>query len=145
MQNDDMSTPSYTENSLPERFDSWIKQVLRHLVQNEVRSYKREIKRRNELFVAEIDAIRANDIYEDEGDYERLYRTSESQISDRKLAEAFAGITKRQRQVLEGTILLEIPVKVLARKMGLKEKTIYNHMALGLDELRSMLEGTDDE
>lgn len=145
MQYDDMSTPQYTENSLPERFDSWIKQVLRRLVQNEVRSYKREMKRRNEIFVAKVDDLGTYDPFEDDGEYDRILSASENRIRDKKLAEAFEGITKRQRQVIEGTILLEIPVTVLARKMGLNEKTIHNHMSLGLDELRNILEGTDNE
>lgn len=145
MKNDSIYNPVYTENSLPERFDSWIKKVLDKLIYNEVRSYARKKMREMVISSENIDNLAAYDPFEEDELVEILLGETPILLKDKKLAESLGKIGKRKQQVIEGTIILGIPVHVLAELLGLDPQIVSNYKLRGLSELRSMMEGSEDE
>ena len=145
MKNEESFEPHYTEGSLPERFDSWITQVLENLIYTEVRSYKRRKMRLPEFTTENIDEIASYDPDKDEELKEILLGNTPLILKSSKLAAALPKISPRKQQVIEGTIVLGIPVKIVAETMGLSEHIVSNYKYLGLNELRAMMEGDKDE
>ena len=145
MQNKDDYTPHYTENSLPERFDSWIKKVLESLIYNEVRSFARKKIRQQEVFSEEIEKIAVYEPFEEDELIEVLLGDTPLMLKDKKLANALGKISKRKQQAIEGTIILGIPVSIVAKLLGLEEQIVRNYRNRGLSELRSMMEDMEDE
>ncbi len=145
MQKEENYAQQYTENSLPERFDSWIKKVLENLIFNEVRSCARKKIRQSEYSAEDIDNIAVYDPFAEEELIEILLGNTPLLLKDRKLAESLGKISKRKQQAIEGTIILGIPVNMLAEILGIDEQIIRNYKKRGLDELRSMMEGSEDE
>ena len=145
MKNEENYIPNYTENSLPERFDSWIKKVLDNLIYNEVRSLARNVRRQPEFSTGNIDALATCDPFEDDEFVEIMLGSTPLILKDKKLAEALGKISRRKQQAIEGTIILGIPVSTLAEILGINEQIVRNYKNRGLDELRELLEGSDDE
>ena len=145
MKKDENYTPRYTENSLPERFDSWIKKVLEGLVYNEVRSCARRMIRQPEFTTEDIDDAAFYDPFSEDELIEVLFGSTPLLLKNKKLAESLGKISKRQQEAIEGTIVLGIPVRVVAKLLGIDEQLVRNYRSRGLDELRSMMEGFEDE
>ena len=145
MQNDENINPHYTENSLPARFDSWIKKILDGLIYNEVKSYARRKRRQPEYTTENLDNLAFYDPFEEEELVEILVGSSPLLLKNRKLAESLGKISARKQQVIEGTIVLGIPISVLAELLGLDPQIVSNYKLRGLNELRSMMEGSEDE
>jgi|GEM_PF-6854434 len=145
MQKEENYAQQYTENSLPERFDSWIKKVLENLVFNEVRSCARRKISQPEFFSEDIDNLAVFDPFGDEELIEILLGNTPVMLKDRKLAESLGKISKRKQQAIEGTIILGIPIKIVAEMLGIDEQIVRNYKNRGLDELRSMMEGSEHE
>ena len=135
MKKDENYTPRYTENSLPERFDSWIKKILEGLVYNEVRSCARRMIRQPEFTTEEIDDAAFYDPFSEDELIEVLFGSTPLLLKNKKLAESLGKISKRQQEAIEGTIVLGIPVRVVAKLLGIDEQLVRNYRSRGLDEL----------
>lgn len=145
MKKDNEFNSMYTENSLPERYDSWIKKVLDGLIFNEVRSYARKKRREMETLSENIENLAAYEPFEEEELVEILLGDTPILLKDQKLASSLSRIGKRKQQAIEGTIILGIPVHILAELLGLDPQIVSNYKLRGLSELRSMMEGSEDE
>ena len=66
-------------------------------------------------------------------------------LKDRKLAECLGKISERKQQAIEGIIILGISVSVMAKTLDLDEQVVRNYKNRGIDDLRDMMEGSDDE
>ncbi len=138
---------NYSEGSLPERYDSWIKKTLENLIKNEVRSFRRWKARHKEILVDNIDFLdymESYDPFEEEAAEIPLGDTPVI-IEDERLARILSGMAQKKQRVIEGTIVLGIPVKIVAKKLGLDEHTVRNYKCLTLNELRALMEGEEDE
>ena len=145
MKKEENYTPRYTENSLPERYDSWIKKVLEGLVFNEVRSFARMKSRTPEFTSEDIDNVAFYDPASEEEMVEVLIGSTPLMLRNKRLAESLGKISRRQQEAIEGTIVLGIPVRVMAKLLGIDEQLVRNYRSRGLNELRSMMEGFEDE
>ena len=85
------------------------------------------------------------DPFGDEELIEILLGNTPVMLKDRKLAESLGKISKRKQQAIEGTIILGIPIKIVAEMLGIDEQIVRNYKNRGLDELRSMMEGSEHE
>ena len=139
---------NYSEGSLPERYDSWIKKTLKNLIMNEVRSFKRWKARHKEILVDNIDFldyIESYDPFEEDEAAEIPLGDTPVIIEDERLARILSGMTQKKQRVIEGTIILGIPVRIVAKKLGLDEHTVRNYKCLTLNELRTLMEGEEYE
>ena len=135
----------FTEDSLPERYDSWIKKVLDGLIFNEVRSFARRKRREMEILSDNIENLATLEPFEEEELEEILLGETPILLKDKKLAASLSKIGRRKQQAIEGTIILGMPIHVLAELLGLDPQIVSNYKLRGLDELRSMMEGSEDE
>ena len=133
-------SPQYTEESLPERFDSWISHVLANLTLTVIRSYERKLKRSLETHVENIDEVMAYDPFDDKDSEAVLLGESVIYTTDKKLAEGLRKLSPRKKQVLEGTVILEIPVAVVANDLELDEHTVSNYKYDSIQSLRASYE-----
>ena len=145
MKNDKAFDSMYTEDSLPERYDSWIKKVLDGLILNEVRSLARKKRREKEILSQNVENLAACEPFEEEELVEILLGDTPIMLKDEKLAASLSKIGRRKQQAIDGTIILGMPVGVLADLLGLDPRIVSNYKLRGLDELRSMMEGSEDE
>lgn len=146
MKNETNSIPRFTENSLPERFDSWVTKTLQYLVFNEIRTIKRMQMSMPEIKMKDMDQMAYEDSYEVDDDAEEvLIGSIPIRIKNRKLAKVLPKIGKRKQQVIVGTIILGIPNRVLAELLGIDERILRNYKSRGLSEIRSRMEGLEDE
>ena len=146
MKNEANSIPRFTENSLPERFDSWVTKTLQYLVFNEIRTIKRMQMSMPEIKMKDMDQMAYEDSYEVDDDAEEvLIGSIPIRIKNKKLAKVLPKIGKRKQQVIVGTIILGIPNRVLAELLGIDERILRNYKSRGLSEIRSRMEGLEDE
>ena len=144
MQNNEERAPRYTENSLPERYDSWIKKVLRNLIQTEIRSYKRKKKNQLYIIVRDVDDERTYDPFEEGIPITVMCGSSPVELRNEQLAKCLAGMSGRKQQVIEGVFLSGISTRKLSEMLGVDEAVIRNYKKRGLDELRNGMEDDYD-
>ena len=129
---------------LQKQFDSWIKKVLYNLVKNEVRSYKRECLKVKKVPEDEISLIPVYDDYFKD-DEKILLGDTPVFIENKTLKKALPKMGKRKQKVLEETILLGNPVRLVAKKLGLSEQIVSNYKYRALKELRNLMEKDSEE
>ena len=146
MNNNAADVDHFTEGSLPERFDSWIKKTLENLIRTEVRSYKRWRVRMAENMVDDMDLCVSYDPFDCGDDFTEIYVGDTPVIlENKKLAEALLKMSHKKRKVIEGTVILGVPVRIVAKQLGLDEHTVRSYKYLTLNKLRALMEEEDDE
>ncbi len=135
----------YTEGSLPARFDSWISRVLDNLAFTVVRSYYRKTKNAREILMGDIEDMAVADPFAEEDLYKILLGETPLKIRNKKLAKGLSQLSPRKQQVIEGTIVLGIPVSLLADMLGLDDQIVSNYKYVGLKMLRKIMEEDDSE
>ncbi len=140
----DLHSPKAKRGNLYERFDSWIKQTLKHMISNEVRTYYRNYRKVREIPMDEEVMNGSYDPFE-EKDMEIIFGDSSITIRDERLANALGKLGTRKQQVLEGTIIFGMPVGEVARELNLDTQTVSNYKYESLKILRKMMEDDPDE
>ena len=141
----DNSSHGYTEGNLPGRFDSWISHTLDNLIFNVVRSYARQLKNDPEFLADDLEERACFDPFSEEELNEILLGNTPLMIRNKKLARGLKKLSPRKQQVIEGTIVLGIPVSLLAETLGLDDQTVSNYKYDGLRILKQFMEDEDDE
>ena len=134
-------SPQYTEGSLSDRFDAWVRETLDNLIRTEVRTVAREKRRRREVFVDDISAYASYDPFDEEEEMEVFIGNTPLYFTDPKVVKALRKLSPRRQQVIEGSILLAIPIGLLAEELNLKEQTVKNYKHDAIQFLRNLLEG----
>ena len=145
MKNEHDAASAYTEGSLPERFDSWVSHTLENLINNVVRSYARKVKNAREVSVEDMDERAFFDPYSEEELNEILLGKTPVLIRNKKLAKGLEKLSPRKQQIIEGTIVLGIPIELLAEMLGLDNGTVRNYKYDGLRILREFMEDEEYE
>lgn len=141
-------TPMYTEGSLPDRFDKWMKVTLSYLMKTEVRSYLRAKKGRKEIFVEDVNHLLTEDSFcdpfsEPEKETIRIGNTPVA-LTNERLVRAIGNLSHRKKQVIEATVIHELPVKQVASSLRLAEQTVMNYKYAALRSLKKQMETDDD-
>jgi DNA-directed RNA polymerase specialized sigma24 family protein len=134
----------YTEGSLSDRFDVWVRHTLKNLIMTEVRSAIREKRRRKEVLVGDMADDAFYDPFDLDAGDEVIVGNTVLCFGDPKIIEALKKLSPRKQQVIEGTVLLAIPVAMIAEQMNLNEQTIKNYKHDAISFLRKLLEENDE-
>ena len=126
----------YTEGSLAERYDSWIKQVLKYLVMTEVRSYVRKRRAEPELPIDAVLEIGEMDSGISAAEDGIIVGSTQVVIRNESLARALKGLSARDQEVIENLFFLELPVRAAARKMQVKPGTLSGYRCSALKSLK---------
>ena len=145
---EEAQTPIYTEGSLPERFDKWVKVTLSHLIKTEVRSYLRAKKGRKEVFVEDVNHLLTEDSFcdlfsEPEKETIRIGNTAVA-LTNERLVRAIGNLSHRKKQVIEATVIHELPVKQVASSLKMAEQTVMNYKYAALRSLKEQMETDSD-
>lgn len=132
--------PKYTEGSLSERFDSWTKQVLKNLVLSVLRDFCRSRDRLPEFLVGDFEELAVAAPTQKETKVIVLGNTPII-LEDQKLASSLDALGLRKQQALEGVVVLGLPLKEVAKKLGVSVQMVSNYKWRGLHDLREMMEG----
>jgi len=135
---------SYSDGSLPERFDSWVTRILRNLINTEVRSFYREKTRVAEILTDDIEELAQYDPFSVES-FDFIVGETPMILENERLAKALQKISHRKQQVIEGTIILGIPTDVVAKKLGVSNQIVRNYKYRGLSELRELMNEEEGE
>ena len=138
MKNEHDAASAYTEGSLPERFDSWVSHTLENLINNVVKNAR-------EVSVEDMDERAFFDPYSEEELNEILLGKTPVLIRNKKLAKGLEKLSPRKQQIIEGTIVLGIPIELLAEMLGLDNGTVRNYKYDGLRILREFMEDEEYE
>lgn len=140
-----LNSPEEKRGNLAERYDSWIKQTLNNLISNEVRTYYRNVVRLNEYLVEmQDDLSQSYDPFDEDKQYVKLGESS-IKVKNERLANALGRLGLRKQQVLEDTVVLEIPVGIVADELNLDPQTVSNYKYESLRLLRKIMEDDPDE
>ncbi len=140
-----LSSQEEKRGNLAERYDSWIKQTLNNLISNEVRTYYRNMVRLNEYLVEiQDDLSQSYDPFDEDNQDVKLGESS-IKVKNERLANALGRLGLRKQQVLEDTVVLEIPVGIVADELNLDPQTVSNYKYESLRLLRKIMEDDPDE
>ncbi len=144
MRREPQKSPHYTEGSLSDRFDAWVRSTLDNLIMTEVRSVARAKRRRKEILVDDLSEYASYDPFHEDEDDAVILGDTAIYLTDPKLIKALRKLSPRKQQVIEGTVLLAIPVNILAKQLNLSEHTISNYKYDAIQFLRDLMEGSDE-
>lgn len=144
MKNRILHDRGYSDENLPMRLDSWITTVLKNLVYNEVRKYYRDRVNHPEALPGDLEERLSYDPFSDlDFDGNHLKNGIEENSLDSvkaEVSEALSRISPQKKRVIEAYFLLDIPIKVIAKKLGLAERIVSDYKYRALRELREMLD-----
>ena len=138
------SDSRYTEGSLSVRFDKWYRETMKYLLLDEIRDYLRRGDRFLPFDPENLESI------EDRESYSPFLEFEMEQVSlgdsllfvhESSLANGLRRLSPQKKRVLEGTVLLKLPVKIVAKNMDLSEQTVKNYKHSGLMSLREIMRG----
>ena len=145
---EEIQTVMYTEGSLPDRFDKWMKVTLGYLLKTEVRSYLRAKKGRKEVFIEDMNHLLTEEYFCDpfSEPEKEMIRIGDTQVAltNERLVRAIGNLSHRKKQVIEATVIHELPVRLVARRLRLAEQTVMNYKYAALKSLKKQMETDSD-
>ena len=131
--------PFSATEGLPLRFDRWYRKTIRYLLLHEVRkliNYRFHFELMDDIYmIEEHDETEFENIDKDVvilGDVP-LY------TDNPKLIRAINMLSDTKKQIIADTVIHEIPVKTVARRMNLAEQTVKNYRGIALRHIRDYL------
>ena len=134
----------YDDETVARRFISWYCKVIRNEIRN---GLKKLITEKQHFQMIDIEELEDIPSYEQsmtaEGEIVVIGSTP-VMISDTRLASGLKHLSPRKRKVLESSIILRLPIRIIAQEMRISEQTVKNYRYDSLRFLRIWLEEEQD-
>ncbi len=129
---------------LMRKFRSWYYLVMKNEFRNELKKLINHRRRYDSVSIEKLgnimSFIQPKDIDEETVP---VGRTSII-ITDHRLAIVLKRLSERVRRVIEGTVILQLPVKTIAEEMKITEQAVKNYKYEGLRRLKRWMEDYHD-
>ena len=126
------------------KFHSWYYRVMKNEFRNELKKLINHKRHYDTVSIEELENImffiQPKDI-----DVETVLVGSTTVIiTDHRLAIVLKRLSDRIKRVIEGTVILQLPVKTIAEEMKISEQAVKNYKHDGLQRLKRWLEDYHD-
>lgn len=120
-------------DELRANFTAWMKVIA-------LRTRRRYLRNRSKIACAPLEEVSIELFAEND-----VPQREESSfcLEEQRLAEAFAGLPERKRQILTMLFVMEMEPEEIAMRLGCTVQNVYNQRSLALARLRAALKGGD--
>lgn len=126
------------------KFHSWYYRVMKNEFRNELKKLINHKRHYDTVSIEELENIMSF-IQPKDIDVETvLVGSTLVIITDHRLAIVLKRLSDRIKRVIEGTVILQLPVKTIAEEMKISEQAVKNYKHEGLQRLKRWLEAYHD-
>ncbi|MBR4725831.1 MAG: sigma-70 family RNA polymerase sigma factor [Lachnospiraceae bacterium] len=126
------------------KFHSWYYRVMKNEFRNELKKLINHKRHYDTVSIEELENIMSF-IQPKDIDVETvLVGSTLVIITDHRLAIVLKRLSDRIKRVIEGTVILQLPVKTIAEEMKISEQAVKNYKHDGLQRLKRWLEAYHD-
>ncbi len=135
---------SISDEELLKRFYCWYYRVMKNEFRNELKKLIIHKRRFNEVNLEELGKVMSFIQPMDIEEETVLVGSTPVIITDSKLATVIKRLSSRMTRVIEGTVILQLPIGIIAKEMNISEQTVKNYKRDGLRCLKRWLEDYHD-
>lgn len=133
-----------SDEILIRKFRSWFYHVMRNEFRNELKKLINHRRHYDTVSIEKLGTVMSF-IQPKDIDEETVPVGSTSIIiSDHRLAVVLKRLSERIKRVIEGTVILQLPVKTIAEEMKITEQAVKNYKYDGLRRLKRWMEDYHD-
>ena len=126
------------------KFHSWYYSVMKNEFRNELKKLINHKRHYDTVSIEELGNIMSFIQPKDIDEETVLVGSTTVIITDHRLAIVLKRLSDRIKRVIEGTVILQLPVKTIAKEMQISEQAVKNYKHDGLRRLKRWLEDYND-
>ena len=126
------------------KFHSWYYSVMKNEFRNELKKLINHKRHYDTVSLEELGNIMSFIQPKDIDEETVLVGSTTVIITDHRLAIVLKRLSDRIKRVIEGTVILQLPVKTIAKEMQISEQAVKNYKHDGLQRLKRWLEDYND-